>query len=159
MPKVYLIGAGPGDPDLLTVKAARLLETADAVVYDRLVGDGIMDLVPPGAARVYVGKEPGQHHMAQDEINELLYRTARPGRMVVRLKGGDPVVFGRGSEEALYLRERGVAVEANLRGFRAGRALVNGEIDLPEAPEPAKRATGKGALHDRAETFPAEAAS
>ena len=111
MPKVYLIGAGPGDPDLLTVKAARLLQTAEAVVYDRLVGDGVLDLVPPGAARVYVGKEPGRHHMKQNEINELLYRTARPGRMVVRLKGGDPFVFGRGSEEALYLRERGVAVE------------------------------------------------
>lgn len=111
MPKVYLIGAGPGDPDLLTVKAVRLLETADAVVYDRLVGDGVMDLAPAGAARIYVGKEVGRHHMAQDEINELLYRTARPGRIVVRLKGGDPFVFGRGSEEALYLRERGVAVE------------------------------------------------
>ena len=111
MPKVYLIGAGPGDPDLLTVKAARLLRTAEAVVYDRLVGEGVMDLVSAGAARVYVGKEPGRHHMKQDEINELLYRTARPGRMVVRLKGGDPFVFGRGSEEALYLRERGVAVE------------------------------------------------
>lgn len=111
MPKVYLIGAGPGDPDLLTVKAARLLQTADAVVYDRLVSDGVMELVPAGAARIYVGKEPGCHHMTQDEINELLFRTTRPGRMVVRLKGGDPFVFGRGSEEALYLRERGVDVE------------------------------------------------
>jgi uroporphyrin-III C-methyltransferase/precorrin-2 dehydrogenase/sirohydrochlorin ferrochelatase/uroporphyrin-III C-methyltransferase len=111
MPKVYLIGAGPGDPDLLTVKAARLLQMADTVIYDRLVGDGVMELVPAGAARIYVGKEAGRHHMAQDEINELLYRTARPGRTVVRLKGGDPFVFGRGSEEALYLRERGVAVE------------------------------------------------
>ena len=111
MPKVYLIGAGPGDPDLLTVKAARLLQSADAVVYDRLVGDGVMDLAPAGAARIYVGKEPGRNHMGQDEINELLFRTARPGRMVVRLKGGDPFVFGRGSEEALYLRERGIDVE------------------------------------------------
>lgn len=111
MPKVYLVGAGPGDPELLTVKATRLLENADAVVYDRLVGDGIMDLVPAGAARIYVGKEAGYHHMAQDEINELLFRTARPGRTVVRLKGGDPFIFGRGSEEALYLRARGVQVE------------------------------------------------
>jgi uroporphyrin-III C-methyltransferase/precorrin-2 dehydrogenase/sirohydrochlorin ferrochelatase/uroporphyrin-III C-methyltransferase len=108
MSKVYLIGAGPGDPELLTVKAARLLQAADAVVYDRLVGDGVMDLVPAGAARIYVGKGPGRRHMAQDEINELLFRTARPDRTVVRLKGGDPFVFGRGSEEALYLRTRGV---------------------------------------------------
>ena len=111
MPKVYLVGAGPGDPELLTVKATRLLQSADTVVYDRLVGDGIMDLVPQGAARIYVGKEPGCHHMAQDEINELLFRTARPDRSVIRLKGGDPFIFGRGSEEALYLRARGVNVE------------------------------------------------
>jgi uroporphyrin-III C-methyltransferase len=107
-PWVYLVGAGPGDPELLTVKAARLLERADAVVYDRLVGDGVLDLVPRGAMRVFVGKASSVHHMRQTEINDLLLRLARPGRVVVRLKGGDPFVFGRGSEEAAFLARHGV---------------------------------------------------
>ena len=107
-PWVYLVGAGPGDPELLTVKAARLLERADAVVYDRLVGDGVLNLVPPGAMRVFVGKASSVHHMRQAEINDLLLRLARPGRVVVRLKGGDPFVFGRGSEEAAHLARHGV---------------------------------------------------
>ena len=102
-PWVYLVGAGPGDPGLLTVKAARLLERADAVVYDRLVGEGVLDLVARGAMRVFVGKASSVHHMRQEEINGLLLRLARPGRVVVRLKGGDPFVFGRGSEEAAHL--------------------------------------------------------
>jgi uroporphyrin-III C-methyltransferase/precorrin-2 dehydrogenase/sirohydrochlorin ferrochelatase/uroporphyrin-III C-methyltransferase len=108
IPQVYLVGAGPGDPELLTLKAARLLERADAVVYDRLVSDAVLDLVPRGAMRVYVGKAMGAHHLSQDEINELLLRLARPGRVVVRLKGGDPFIFGRGSEEAAYLARHGV---------------------------------------------------
>ena len=111
LPLVYLVGAGPGDPELLTVKAARILERADAVVYDRLVGDGILELVPRGAMRVYVGKASRAHHMSQDEINELLVSLARPGRVVVRLKGGDPFVFGRGSEEAVSLARHGVPFE------------------------------------------------
>lgn len=108
---VYLVGAGPGDPELLTVKAARLLREADAVVYDRLISPDVMELVPTGAMRIYVGKANRQHTMSQGEINELLARLARTGRRVVRLKGGDPFIFGRGSEEAEYLARRGIPFE------------------------------------------------
>ena len=94
-----------------------MLERADAVVYDRLISDAILDLVPRGAMRVYVGKATGAHHLSQDEINELLLRLARPGRVVVRLKGGDPFIFGRGSEEAAYL----AAIACRSRSFRASR--------------------------------------
>ena len=109
--KVYLVGAGPGDPDLLTVKALRLLQTADVVVYDRLVSTGILDLVPSGVSRIDVGKASGRHGMPQQEINELLASLARRRRAVVRLKGGDPFIFGRGSEEALHLRRHGIEFE------------------------------------------------
>jgi uroporphyrin-III C-methyltransferase len=105
---VHLVGAGPGDPELLTLKARRLLDEADVVVYDRLVSDEILALVPPGTARISVGKQPRCHPIPQAEINELLVRLASTGRTVVRLKGGDPYLFGRGSEEAAYLRAHGV---------------------------------------------------
>lgn len=110
-PKVYLVGAGPGDPDLLTVKAMRLIQNADVVVYDRLVSPEILELIPPGTKKVYVGKASGKHHMNQDAINELLLNLARSGRKVVRLKGGDPFTFGRGSEEARYLVMNGIGYE------------------------------------------------
>ncbi|MDV3237355.1 MAG: uroporphyrinogen-III C-methyltransferase [Gammaproteobacteria bacterium] len=108
---VYLVGAGPGDPDLLTLKAHRLLQEADVVVYDRLVSQEILDLVPTGTSRIFVGKAAGNHHMRQEDINELLANLARRARKVVRLKGGDPLIFGRGSEEALHLARHGVRFE------------------------------------------------
>lgn len=109
--KVYLIGAGPGDPGLLTIKAKHLLEQADVVVYDRLVGDDILAMARPSAEHIYVGKISGQHALSQDEINEVLVRKAAEGKSVARLKGGDPFLYGRGGEEALYVREKGFDFE------------------------------------------------
>jgi len=109
--KVWLIGAGPGDPDLLTVKAARLIALADALVFDHLVGEGIMDLARADARRIYAGKEASKHTLPQESINKLLVDLAREGLSVVRLKGGDPFIFGRGGEELETLVASGIPFE------------------------------------------------
>ncbi len=151
---VYLVGAGPGDPGLLTVKACRILATADVVVYDHLVGDAILDRVPAGVERIYAGKETGAHMMNQEAINTLLEERARRGQSVVRLKGGDPFVFGRGGEEAEYLAGRGIPFEVvpgvssalavpayagipvTHRGMAASLAIVTGRAGpIGEAPD------------------------
>src|SRR3954452_7067600 len=108
---VYLVGAGPGDPGLVTRRALELVRSADAVVYDRLIPAGLIDEARPGAELHYAGKEPGKPSMEQDEINDLLVDLARAGKTVVRLKGGDPFVVGRGGEEAQALVAEGIRVE------------------------------------------------
>lgn len=109
--KIWLVGAGPGDPDLLTIKAARLLVRADVVVHDGLVDSAIMDLIPAATRRISVAKARSRHTMAQDAINALLVAEAKAGHQVVRLKGGDPFIFGRGGEEVEAARAAGVTVE------------------------------------------------
>ena len=101
--EVAIIGAGPGDPDLLTMQAYKLITTAEIAIYDRLVSDAVLALLPVNCLKIYVGKMPGEHRITQDEINQLLVEKANKQQKVVRLKGGDPFVFGRGSEEILHL--------------------------------------------------------
>src|SRR5258707_10657823 len=118
---VYLVGAGPGDPGLMTRRALELIAAADAILYDRLIPDGALDGARPDADLRFVGKQPGGHSMTQDEINAQLVELGRSGNSVVRLKGGDPFVFGRGGEEAQALAAAGVAFEV-VPGVTAGVA-------------------------------------
>ena len=137
---VYLVGAGPGDPELITVRGLKCLQRADVVVYDRLVDPSLLDEAPARARRVYAGKSAGRAALRQEEIEALLVRHARAGRVVVRLKGGDSFVFGRGGEEALACAAAGVPCEVcpgwaapasagiplTHRGIASGFAVVTG---------------------------------
>jgi uroporphyrinogen III methyltransferase / synthase len=109
--RVVLVGAGPGDPELITLKGLRWLRRADVVIYDQLATAGLLDEAPEGALRIFAGKSAGKHYLEQSAINAVLIHHAQAGRLVVRLKGGDPFVFGRGGEEILACARAGVAVE------------------------------------------------
>ncbi|MCW3986803.1 MAG: uroporphyrinogen-III C-methyltransferase [Candidatus Bathyarchaeota archaeon] len=109
--KVYIVGAGPGDPELITIKAARLIRSADVILYDRLVSEETISLAKEGCELIYVGKHPGESSTTQERINEMLVEKAQEGGSIVRLKGGDPFLFGRGGEEAQVLSREGISYE------------------------------------------------
>ncbi len=127
---VYIVGAGPGDPGLITLKGARYLEAADVVLYDEILDRRLLDLTRPACKKIYVGKRGGHKSRTQEEINRLLIRYARLGRCVVRLKGGDPLIFGRGSEEAMLLQKAGIPFEIVSGVSAAAGALAYAGIPL-----------------------------
>ena len=127
--RVLLVGAGPGDPELLTLRAVKAIEMADIVVHDGLVGQRILDRIPKGTPRISVAKKRSRHTLSQSGINALLVEKARKGHFVVRLKGGDPFIFGRGGEEAEELREAGIKVEI-VPGISAALGAAS-EVALP----------------------------
>jgi uroporphyrin-III C-methyltransferase len=151
MGKVYLIGAGPGDPELLTVKALRILTSADVVLHDALVDEGILALVRPHALLVDVGKRVGDKHIAQEDINRMLLDFARSAATVVRLKGGDPLIFGRAAEEIAALHRAGIEFEIVPGITAAVAASAQAQIPLTDRDGPgsvvfltAQHATGRG---------------
>lgn len=127
---VWLVGAGPGDPDLLTRKAERLIVAADVVFYDALVGPGVLDLIPAGVERVGVGKRSGRHSKDQGTIDQMIVAAALAGRRVVRLKGGDPSVFGRSTEEIDACAEHGIPVQICPGITAASAAAASGTLSL-----------------------------
>ncbi|TXG55766.1 hypothetical protein EZV62_017079 [Acer yangbiense] len=126
---VYLVGTGPGDPELLTLKAMRVIQKADLLLYDRLVSNDVLDLVSQNARLLYVGKTAGYHSRTQEEIHELLLSFAEAGATVVRLKGGDPLVFGRGGEEMDFLQQQGIQVKV-IPGITAASGIA-AELGIP----------------------------
>ncbi len=126
---VFLVGAGPGDPELLTLKALELIKTADTVVYDRLVSAEILELIPDNVDRIDVGKRPGSHPVPQKSINRILVKLARSGQKVVRLKGGDPMIFGRGGEEVEILLQHSVEVRT-VPGITSAQGCAS-SLNLP----------------------------
>lgn len=127
---VWLVGAGPGDPELLTLKAMRVINEADAVLYDSLISEEILDMLPRQCTRIHVGKRCGDHKMGQADIQSLLYATAKKHKTVVRLKGGDPFIFGRGGEELEYLQQRGIEVNIVPGITAAGGCAAAAKIPL-----------------------------
>ncbi|GMY22296.1 S-adenosyl-L-methionine-dependent uroporphyrinogen III methyltransferase, chloroplastic [Fagus crenata] len=126
---VFLVGTGPGDPELLTLKAVKVIQSADLLLYDRLVSNDVLDLVGPDARLLYVGKTAGFHSRTQEEIHELLLSFAEAGATVVRLKGGDPLVFGRGGEEMDFLQQQGILVKV-IPGITAASGIA-AELGIP----------------------------
>ncbi|PLS18297.1 uroporphyrinogen-III C-methyltransferase [Bacillus sp. M6-12] len=121
MGKVYLVGAGPGDPDLITVKGLKCIKEADVILYDRLINEELLTYAKPGAELIFCGKSPESHTLQQETINHLLVKRAKNGKVVTRLKGGDPFIFGRGGEEAETLAKNGVSFEI-IPGITSGIA-------------------------------------
>ena len=138
MGKVYLLGAGPGDPELLTLKALRILEKAEVVLYDHLVSAEILALANPAALLIHTGKRHGEQEAIQNEINELMLHHASLGRTVVRLKSGDPMVFSRGAEEWALLRMQGSTSAISCRGIASSFAVITEHNQKFKSPEWAK---------------------
>ncbi len=142
--KVYLIGAGPGDPGLITVKGLECVKKADVIIYDYLANERLLDQRRPDAELIYVGKQGGRHTLPQDEINSLIVKKAKEGKIIARLKGGDPFIFGRGGEEAEDLADNGIPFE-----IVPGRYRCHGGADLRGHPAYPPRLYRKRGLRDR----------